>query len=368
MTGIHKLFVREPLAAYLSAAMREVTKQTTLALARAAMGVVDKTLLDAGQLQGAKNRLINGAFAHNERGAGAGAADATYGFDRWRTLTQTGTITLSQLTDAENGSPTAIRLTQAQVTAQRMGLYQPVESLFCRDLRGRNAVLCGRVRCSASTNIRYAIVEFAGTADAPPSDPVLDWTSVSYIGGGFFVAANIGVLATGVVACTANTWRDLTAITGLVGNGATNLLVVLWTETAQAQNVTLDFARLQLEPGSVATPFETRAPADELARCQRFWHSRTIAATGGWYSASACALALAHPVKMRAAPTATILVTNPTVSEPGVSDRVASGATLINTVLTSGGAKFDLTGFSGATANRPAILFTDNIIAFSAEI
>jgi len=234
---------------------------------------------NAGALHGFKNRLINGDFRLNQRVAGAAAADNTYGFDRWKTLTQTGTITLSQLTDAEAGTPTAIRLTQAQASAQRMGQMQWIESANCRDLRGRGAVVSGRVRCSAATNIRYAVIEWTGTADAPVADPVLDWTSVSYTPGGFFTATTLNVLATGVVATTANTWRDLTDLAVTVGASANNLGVVLWTESTQAQNVTLDFGRLQIEPGAVSTAFELRPIQAELALCQRYYQKSYAYAT-----------------------------------------------------------------------------------------
>ncbi len=231
-----------------------------------------------GQFQGFKNRLLNGAFRFNQR-ALASNADDTYCLDGFYVLTQTGAIAASQLTDPENGAPNGIRLTQSQVSAQRMGLGQIIESANCRDLRGASVVVSGRVRLSTSANVRYAILEWTGTVDAPTSDVVNDWTSGTYTAGNFFVSTTTNVLAVGSVACAANTWRDLTALVATCGASMNNLIVVAWTEGTAAQNVTLDFNRLQLEPGAKATIFETMPVGVEYERCLRYYFKTFALAT-----------------------------------------------------------------------------------------
>jgi len=83
---------------------------------------------------------------------------------------------------------------------------------------------------------------------------------------------------------------------------------------------------VQLEVGSVATPFEHRSFAEELAMCQRYFHSTTFAngkaaSAGGLVNSSTIGVisGMTHPVIMRAAPTAAIN----DVTHMGVRQRAA---------------------------------------------
>lgn len=225
---------------------------------------------NAGALHGFKNRLINGSFLVNQRLA-ATNADDTYCLDRWYVLTETGTVAVTQLTDPETGAANGIRLTQSQASAQRMGLAQIVESANCRDLRSVITTLAGRVRLSTADSVRYAVLEWTGGTDAPTSDVVNTWTNASFTAGQFFIATTTNVLAVGQVTTAAATWRDLTALNATLGASAKNIIVFVWTENAVAQNVTLDLANIQWEPGATATKFELRPFAVELALCERYY-------------------------------------------------------------------------------------------------
>jgi len=232
---------------------------------------------NAGQLQGFKNRLVNGNFSINQRLA-ASCADDTYCHDRWYALTQSNALAPSTLTDPENGAPTGARLSQSNASAQRIGIAQIIESANCRDLRGAIASLAGRVRLSTSADVCYAVLAWTGAADAVTSDVVNDWASASYAAGGFFLGSNLSVVVVGEVACAANTWRTLNPISGAVSAGANNIIVMAWTKNTVAQNVTLDFNRMQLEPGAKATAFEVRPAAIELALCQRYFEKSFLQA------------------------------------------------------------------------------------------
>ena len=271
-------------------------------------GDVVLTSMNGGPLGGFRNLLINPMGRINQR-ALASNADDTYGHDRWNVLTQTGAVAVSTLSDVENGLPSMMRMTQSQASAQRMGPSQIIEALNCKHLRGKPVTLSGRVRCSAAATLRYAILEWTGTADSVTSDVVNDWTSSTYTAGNFFLGSNLTVAAVGSLALSANTLTDLTALTGTLGSSMNNLLMFLWTEGTVAQNVTLDYA-LQLEQGTQATPREVRSYVIEEHLCQRYFqdvirgtNNAIIPGYGAKTSGLTIDVPIYLPVPMRATPT-----------------------------------------------------------------
>lgn len=217
-----------------------------------------------------RNRLLNSAFQINERGA-TSVANSTYCFDRWYVLTESGSVTVGALTDPETGRPNGIRLTQPDVAAKRIALAQVVESANIRDLRSAAVAMAARVRCSASQAIRMAILEWTGTADSVTRDVVNAWANSTFTAGQFFKSTTTNVIATGATTPSANTWTDLTQITGLFGASLQNAIVMVWTESTLAQNATLDIDQVQLEAGSACGTFARRAVEEDLALCQRYY-------------------------------------------------------------------------------------------------
>jgi len=218
-----------------------------------------------------RNLLINPDGRFNQR-APATNADNTYGHDRWLALTQTSTIAVSTVVDAENGTPRMWRLTQSQATAQRMGYAQWIEGANCKHLRGKSVTLSGRIKFSLNAAVRYAICEWTGTEDtlSTARDPVNDWTNGTFTGGNFFKNTTFNILATGSITPSAATLTNLVALTATIGNSANNLLVFIWTEGTAAQNATLD-GSLQLEIGAAASPREIRPAGAEFALCNRYF-------------------------------------------------------------------------------------------------
>lgn len=206
-----------------------------------------------------RNRLKNASFQVDQRGNSATSrANDVYGIDCWYTLTQTAAIQITQQTLQENGQPYNIRLTQNQAAAQRMGVAQIVEARDSQQDRAKAMTLSARIRCSSSQAIRYAILEWTGTADAVTSDVVSNWASGTYTAGNFFLAANLTVTAVGSITPSAAAWTTITQLTGVLGSSVNNQIVFIWTEGTAAQNVTLDVGVVQLEPGGLATPFDFR--------------------------------------------------------------------------------------------------------------
>ncbi|MEY9358938.1 hypothetical protein ABH994_001659 [Bradyrhizobium yuanmingense] len=220
-----------------------------------------------------RNYLINpsGEIDQEVVAAGVSRADAAYDFDQWLTLTQSNPVTVSAVADAENGTPVMMRSLQANVSAQRFGRIQWLESRFCKELRGKAVVLSARVRMSAAATLRYAIVEWTGTADAISKDIVADWTNGTFTAGNFFSSTSTTIVAAGSVALSAATLTDIAALTGNVSGSMNNLAVLFWTDSAQAQNVTLDIGKVKLEQGSAASPFVAPHFDAELDACQRYF-------------------------------------------------------------------------------------------------
>lgn len=239
---------------------------------------------------GLKNKLINPLFSVNQRQS-TSVADDTYHLDRWYALNQSGNVTIAQQSDQENGQPTNLRMTQPDVAAKRIGVAQIVESINCRDLRGKSVCLSARIRCSASQAIRYAIIEHTGTADTVTSDVVDTWTSTDYTSGaGKFFIASLTITGVGSTTPSASTWTSV-SLTGTVTSSCNNLIVVFWSEGTLAQNATLDIGKVMLEAGAVPTAFDY-LPFDFVVRqCQRYYEKSydlatapaSVTSTGAFY-------------------------------------------------------------------------------------
>ena len=302
---------------------------------------------------GFRNRLINpnGAVWQRANSGAAAIADVTYAFDRWYGLTQTAGVTASQVTNAENSTPYMMRLSQANATAQRFGIAQAIESANCIDLRGQGVALSARVRMSVSTTLRYAIVEWTGTADTITKDIVNSWTSGTFTTGNFFISTTTTIVAAGSIALTANTLATI-SLTGTISGSANNLLVFFWTDSTQAQNVTLDVGKVQLEQGLQATPLAVRAHGQEISFCHRYYfriyHNSIVARAVNFFgTTSNIGIPYKLPQTMRIIPT----ISNATVdindgAETAADFTVVNDPGLVNIFKSaSTGASVDLHGF-----------------------
>jgi hypothetical protein len=139
-----------------------------------------------------------------------------------------------------------MRQTHANASAQRFGLIQPLESANCIDMRGQTVSLSARVRMSASTTPRYAIVEWQTLADSPTKDVVNDGRRARSRRAIFLSLPGTAIVAAGSTALTANALATI-SVSGAVSGSMNNPHVFFWTDSTQAQNVTLDIGKVQLE-------------------------------------------------------------------------------------------------------------------------
>jgi hypothetical protein len=300
---------------------------------------------------GVTNLLINGCFRLNQRAA-ATNADDTYSHDRWNILTQTGTVATSTQTLVENGTANMMRITQSPASAQRFGVEQIVEAANTYPLRGQAVTLSARVRMSATTTLRYAILEWTGTADTVTSDVVNDWTSGTFTAGNFFLGSSLTITATGNTALSANTLTSVSLSTTL-GSSTNNVIVLFWTDSTQAQNVTLDVGKAQLEKGSVASEFERISIDDTYSRCLRYFFYPTVFGATGYSNSSTSAVRVTgqFPVPMRVVPTLT-------VSSVGFYDGgTVTSSTVATSYCTTTAMQADFTTSAGLTSGRACVVY-----------
>ena len=130
-----------------------------------------------------------------------------------------------------------------------------------------------------------------------PGNSNLQFDNDNGLGLRFLIVSHYGTNYTGGGEASSETWYSRSGQTDafLATNFAQN-----WANTSGA---TFDLTGVQLERGSVATPFEHRTFADELRRCQRYYFEMGDSDCMGEYADTTYAwFARTLPVPMRAAP------------------------------------------------------------------
>ena len=143
---------------------------------------------------------------------------------------------------------------------------QRIESV--RTLAGQTATLSFWAKADTNKNIAVEFIQNFGTGGSP--SPQLDTIGVQLIS-----------LTTSWTRYTVT--ADIPSIAGktLGTSGSDFLQAVFWLEAGSnfnsrlnslgQQSGTFDFAQIQLEEGSVATPFEQRSIVEELNLCMRYY-------------------------------------------------------------------------------------------------
>jgi hypothetical protein len=248
----------------------------------------DLATLNSLGIQSVHNNNLweNSGFLAFPNGAGT-YADGAIGFPRTAVLCDGGSVTLAQVAQPENGTPYAMRITQPDAGPKRIGFVQQVTAANSYVYRGQQIVLVPRLRCSVSTTLRVALVAFTGTADTAPADVVNNWASTTYTAGNFFIA-NTSTIAVTATVLSAATFTDClvssTSPGGVVApNGMNNLYMVVWTDAAQAQNVTLDAANVRCGAGTETPVWYPNDPSaiGRLLNVQAFTASGTYTPTPG---------------------------------------------------------------------------------------
>jgi len=225
---------------------------------------------------GFRNRLFNGSYAVAQRGttfASGSNNDDTYNLDRWYVLSDGNDIVdITQNTAAAPPEQKFCIALDVETINKKFGVAQIIENINCADLQGQTVTLSFQAKVSATTkldNVKCAVVAWSGTADSVTSDIISAWgaegTNPTLIANATYenTPANLNVTTS---------WATYTVSAPIDTASTNNVIVFIWSDvTDTTLGDFLYLAGVQLEAGSVATPFERRPYGTELALCQRYY-------------------------------------------------------------------------------------------------
>jgi len=343
-----------------------------------------------------KNRAINGDMRIAQRGTAAVTANGAFPVDRFFVQIDTdGAFSAQQDSSAPAGFVNSLKFTTTTADAslgalQYAQIQQRFEGTNVADLSwgsasAKTVTLSFWVRSSLTGTFGGAILNGAANRSYPftytisvadtweqksvtiPGDTSGTWLTTTGIG----LRVNFGLGVGSTYSGTAGSWA------GSEFYSATGAVSVIGT-----LNATWYITGVQLEVGSVATPFERRPYGTELALCQRYFqtygsevnNSQTEVNLGsGSFYTNTEAVALVHfPVVMRAQPT----YSSPTVTN-GYRYTRASASTTLNTLPYSGSHSTSLGTFGDINLSVAGVAGNGTIIAailagarinFSAEL
>jgi len=246
-----------------------------------------------------KNRIINGDMRIDQRNAGASVnmSAVVYPVDRWAAFEDTdGAMTAQRSTTAPAGFANSIVCTTTTAdaslaAAQYARVWQNLEGLNVADLmwgtanaqsisvsfwvRSSLTGTFGGSVANSAFNRSYPFVYTISAVDTWEYKTVViagDTTGTWLTDNSTGLQLNFGLGVGSTFSGTAGSWAG----TGYVSaTGATSVVAT--------NGATFYITGVQLEPGTVATPFERRSYGQELSLCQRYY--QTIQPTVYTYAA-----------------------------------------------------------------------------------
>ncbi len=235
-----------------------------------------------------RNRLINGDFTLGQRGLTFTSAtspansDDTYLLDRWTLLSDGNDIVdVTQATDVPTapGARYSIGL-DVETVNKKFGIIQFIERNNCQDLIGNTVTVSFKARVTSLTkldNVKCAIISWSSTTDTVTSDVVSAWgvegTNPTLVANCTYenTPANLGV----------TTSYATYSVSGLIDTASTaNIAVFIWSDVTDTTLADfLYITDVQLEQGTVATPFERLSMNETVERCQRYYEKSYDLAT-----------------------------------------------------------------------------------------
>ena len=288
-----------------------------------------------------RNRFINGGFRINQRGSVPASVGGSYGPDRWIGAISGGSaISGNFVSSAYQPSVGGYGAYLSGVSFTNGTPYfaQRIEALNTVDLSGGQVTVSGKIYQDSGSTMNWSVrLVKPNTTD--------NYGSVTYL----TAVQNIMIPSGAVTPFTATfTLGSTDAANGLA-------VEIYGTSVFTAVTKTFAIADMQIEKGSVATPFEFRPYGTELALCQRYaWVPDGNAGVAGVASVSTISvMRFVHPVQMRAAPTASIQTAGSfTISDDYSGDFTAASVSISGSSISQNVSRLSLSGFTGLTQGR----------------
>jgi hypothetical protein len=275
--------------------------------------------LNGGALSGARNRIINGDMRIDQRNAGASVTTAgSFPVDRWNVQhTSDGAFSAQRSTVAPTSFNNSLGFTittadSSLAANQQLCVQHNIEGFNAADFdfgtaNAKTVTLSFWVRSSLTGTFGGSFKNNAANRSYPFTYSISaantwEYKSVSVSGDttGTWLADNsIGLTVTFGLGVGSDRSGTAGAWNSNNNNSATGAVSVIGT-----LNATFYITGVQLEAGSVATPFERRSYGQELALCQRYYQG--VSGVGRVSTSNGVEFWCKTPVLMRATPTAAI--------------------------------------------------------------
>jgi hypothetical protein len=301
------------------------------------LGSITAPSLMGGAFAGLRNRVTNGNFYVDQRNSGASqtitaAAALAYTADRFYAYCTGANVTGQRVAGT---APNAFlyRFTGAG-SVTKIGFAQRIENVNCQDLAGSTATLSVDLSNSLLTTVTWT-ASYANTANTF----------------GTLASPTVTSIATGTF--TVNSTLTRYSVNISIPSAATTGIQIELSVAAQTSG-TWNIGNVQLEFGSVATPFEQRPIGMELALCQRYYQNN-LNPVGGFYAGNGAQMYVNFPVLMRTVPGVTLITgTTLTISIAGSSTTTITPPSF-GTLSNSGLTVFGNTAASGITIGTPCV-------------
>jgi hypothetical protein len=360
-------------------------------------GITQEGKFNSNSTFGFRNRIINGDMRINQRARGTytpttAGSPANYSIDRWTfALNQSSKLTTAQSTEAPSGFTNSLLVTSSSA-------YSPSGTdyfyLLSR-LEGTNVADLGFGTANAKTItvsfwVRSSLTgTFGANLSNSANNRAYPFTySISAADTWEYKTTTIAGDTSGTWLTTTGTGLELSFSMGMgstYGSGTAGAWAGSWGFPSGAVSVvgtngaTWYITGVQLEAGSVATPFERRPFGTELQLCYRYYFKSALVETGNDYAVSfnpsttTARGTIPFPVSMRTGPSA--LEQSGTATDYSV--RHGTSVTNCSSVpIYAGGTAFNagviFTVASGLTAGQGSQLRNNNgtagYLAWSAEL
>jgi len=331
---------------------------------------------------GLGNLLINGDFAINQR-AFTSTTSGNYGFDRWLVGNSGGTVTYSAQTFTPGAAPVAgyearnhARLvTSGQSAAGDYALIcQRIEDV--RTLAGQTATVSFWAKAASGTpKIAVEVEQNFGSGGSPSATVAIyaGQVTLTTSWARYYVSVAVPSITGKTIGTTANTSYVASNLFVSAGSDFNSR-----TGTLGVQTGTFDLWGVQVERGTVASPFRTATGTlqGELAACQRYYQvlasgNTNFVMAGHGYATTGGVFAYSFPVPFRSG-TLTMTLSSASHFKTFLANGTdASITALTSTNLTSRNARIDITVASGLSVGQAVLLISQNasaFLAFSAEL